>query len=84
MSNVSRAFCYLFTCSVSLIGYIWTASYCTTASAPVDLIYIQNIPSDSPILIIKMLCEYCLIKDFFFFFFNATKRSWAFLHAKQL
>lgn len=32
-----------------------------------DLIYIQNIPSDSPILIIKMLCEYCLIKDFFFF-----------------
>lgn len=66
MSNVSRAFCYLFTCSVSLIGYVWTASCRTTASAPVDLIYIQNIASDSPILIIKMLCEYFLIKEFIF------------------
>ena len=58
MSNVSRAFCCLFTCSVSLIGYVLTASYCTTASAPADLICIQDTASVSPILIIEMLVEY--------------------------
>lgn len=73
MSNVSRAFCCLFTCSVSLIGYVWTASYCTTASAPADLICIQDTASVSPILIIEMLVEYCLIKGFFFVF-NVTKK----------
>lgn len=66
MSSESGAFCCLFTCSPSLIGCVWASSCWTTASAPVDLIDYSCKILPVTFLIIKMLCEHCLIKDFFF------------------